>query len=170
MGIRRWIQDRPHGLERLWQALEWTLQKSEPLVSRVGYDRTATVILPFEDIGKKLVFNCQTCGQCVLHYTGMTCPMNCPKNLRNGPCGGVRENGHCEVIPERRCVWVQAWERAQQMPKYGDELCWVMPPVDRTLQGTSAWANMMEGRDFDYPPGWIAVAELEGEATAVKQT
>ena len=37
------------------------------------------------------------CGQCVLHSTGMTCPMTCPKTLRNGPCGGVREDGDCEV-------------------------------------------------------------------------
>ena len=39
---------------------------------------------------KKPVFGCQMCGQCVLHSTGMTCPMNCPKTLRNGPCGGAR--------------------------------------------------------------------------------
>ena len=26
--------------------------------------------------------------------------MNCPKTLRNGPCGGVRQNGGCEIKPE----------------------------------------------------------------------
>jgi hypothetical protein len=36
------------------------------------------------------VFGCRMCGQCVLHSTGLTCPMTCPKQLRNGPCGGVR--------------------------------------------------------------------------------
>jgi hypothetical protein len=36
----------------------------------------------------------------------MSCPMNCPKSIRNGPCGGVRLNGHCEIKPEMRCVWV----------------------------------------------------------------
>ena len=56
------------------------------------------------------------CGQCVLHSTGMTCPMNCPKTLRNGPCGGVRPDGHCEVKPEMRCVWVKAVERAPKTP------------------------------------------------------
>ena len=42
---------------------------------------------------KKPVFGCKLCGQCVLHSTGMTCPMTCPKQLRNGPCGGVRPDG-----------------------------------------------------------------------------
>ena len=65
---------------------------------------------------KKPVFGCQMCGQCVLHSTGMTCPMNCPKTLRNGPCGGVRPDGHCEVKPEMRCVWVKAVERAPKTP------------------------------------------------------
>ena len=62
------------------------------------------------------MWDCQMCGQCVLHSTGMTCPMTCPKNLRNGPCGGVRENGHCEVKPEMRCVWLKGFQRSQNWP------------------------------------------------------
>ena len=58
------------------------------------------------------VWDCRMCGQCVLHDTGLTCPMTCPKTLRNGPCGGVRADGHCEVEPEMRCVWVKAYARA----------------------------------------------------------
>ncbi|MBF6309362.1 methylenetetrahydrofolate reductase C-terminal domain-containing protein, partial [Nocardia farcinica] len=42
-----------------------------------------------EVVLKGWIFNCQMCGQCILHSTGMTCPMTCPKKLRNGPCGGV---------------------------------------------------------------------------------
>ena len=48
------------------------------------------------------IWGCQMCGQCVLHSTGMTCPMNCPKTLRNGPCGGVRANGTARSSP--RCA------------------------------------------------------------------
>jgi hypothetical protein len=70
-------------------------------------------LLPLlEDVVKKPVWDCRMCGQCVLHSTGMTCPMTCPKTLRNGPCGGVREDGHCEVKPEMRCIWVKAEERS----------------------------------------------------------
>src|SRR5256885_1250612 len=40
---------------------------------------------------KGRVFGCQMCGQGVLHSTGLTCPMTCPKTLRNGPCGRADE-------------------------------------------------------------------------------
>ena len=147
MGIGRWIQDRPHALERLWQVAEWTLLQLDPLASRLGYDRAARIILPVEDLGKKLVFDCQTCGQCVLHFTGMTCPMTCPKKLRNGPCGGVRLDGHCEVKPETKCVWVDAYERSLKMPLFGHEIANEQPPVNWQLEGTSAWINMLADPD-----------------------
>lgn len=51
------------------------------------------VLIPVEEAIKKPVFGCQMCGQCILHDTGLTCPMGCPKNLRNGLCGGVRPDG-----------------------------------------------------------------------------
>jgi hypothetical protein len=94
------------------------------------------------------------CGQCVLHSTGMTCPMTCPKNMRNGPCGGVRPDGHCEILPEMPCVWVQAWERSQHMPVFGDSILQALPPLDRRLQGTSAWINDLTGLSRRVPAGW----------------
>ena len=68
------------------------------------------------------IWDCKMCGQCILHSTGMTCPMNCPKNLRNGPCGGVRPDGGCEVKPEMRCVWLKAYERADHLPVWGPHI------------------------------------------------
>jgi hypothetical protein len=103
---------------------------------------------------KKPVFGCQMCGQCVLHSTGMTCPMNCPKQLRNGPCGGVRPDGHCEVKPEMRCVWLKGWERSEKLPLWQDEFHHLRPPVDNRLWGTSSWRNFFSGRDKQTPPGW----------------
>ena len=101
------------------------------------------------------VFGCRMCGQCVLHSTGMTCPMNCPKELRNGPCGGVRPNGNCEVKPEMRCVWLKAYDRSRKLP-WRDEFDEVHPPVDNRLWGTSSWRNLLSGRDKQLPPGWEA--------------
>jgi hypothetical protein len=117
--------------------------------------RFAGLFTAVEEIGKKAVFDCQMCGQCILHSTGMTCSMNCPKNLRNGPCGGVRQNGHCEVKPDMRCVWVEAYERSLQMPTYGHELIQIQPPVNRQLEGTSSWINMLHDIDTVTPQGWI---------------
>ncbi|MBJ7257799.1 MAG: methylenetetrahydrofolate reductase C-terminal domain-containing protein, partial [Akkermansiaceae bacterium] len=37
-----------------------------------------TFIATIEHVVKGPVWGCQDCGQCVLHSTGMTCPMNCP--------------------------------------------------------------------------------------------
>ncbi len=115
--------------------------------------RTERLFVVGERLSKGVLFNCQMCGQCVLHSTGMTCPMNCPKNMRNGPCGGVRPNGHCEIRPEMTCVWLQAWERSSRMPLYGSDIHQVLPPLDRRRQGSSAWLNELNGL-AEPPPGW----------------
>ena len=98
------------------------------------------VVAGVEAVVKRPIFGCRMCGQCVLHSTGMTCPMNCPKTLRNGPCGGVRADGGCEVKPEMRCVWLRGYERSRRLPllpaAWRDEFNHLRPPVDNTLRGT----------------------------------
>jgi len=71
--------------------------------------------------------------------------MTCPKNLRNGPCGGTL-NGQCEVIPDRPCVWVKVYERAQAANRV-DDLKLYIPPRNRALQGTSSYINYYLNRD-----------------------
>ncbi len=59
---------------------------------------------------------CQSCGQCELGKTAGICPLTaCGKGLMNGPCGGVREDGKCEVDPEKDCAWVKIYERMEKM-------------------------------------------------------
>ena len=106
-----------------------------------------------EALVKKPVFGCQMCGQCVLHSTGLTCPMNGPKTLRNGPCGGVRPDGGCEVKPEMRCVWLKAVERSRKLP-WAEEIHDLRPPVDNQLKDTSSWLNYFTKRDKQAPKGW----------------
>ena len=98
-------------------------------------------ITKVEAMAKGLLFDCKMCGDCALSKTGMSCPMNCPKTIRNGPCGGVRENGHCEVKPEMRCVWVAAWDGASRM-KHGDAIRTVNFAVDHRAKGTSSWLKL----------------------------
>ncbi len=116
------------------------------------------MILFFERKSKETLFDCRMCGQCILHSTGMTCPMTCPKNLRNGPCGGTRMNGNCEVLPDQPCVWVLAWERSQRLPMWRDHMRHLNPPVDFRLRGTSSWENLATGRDREAPRGWASYA------------
>ncbi len=112
------------------------------------------VFVQGEKITKGIVFDCKMCGDCVLHSTGMTCPMTCPKNLRNGPCGGVLANGHCEIVPEMMCVWVMAWERSKKMPAYGAQIENILPPLDRRLENSSAWINDFRDDVRTSPVGW----------------
>jgi len=160
MGIGRWLQNNPSFLERAYQLNLRLFKLAQPLISRLGYERVNRWIAGPEDWGKSIVFDCRMCGQCILHSTGMTCPMTCPKNLRNGPCGGVRGNGHCEVIPEMRCVWVQAFERSLHMPVFGEEMIYIQPPVNRQLEGSSAWINMLTEADKNVPPGWADMSYI----------
>ena len=140
--VRRWSVRHARGLETFYNGFERVLVALAPLLRRIGYDRLERPFAWLERQSKGLLFDCQMCGQCVLSRTGMSCPMNCPKRLRNGPCGGVRPNGMCEVKPEMKCVWVDAWEGAQRM-KEGAAIQIVDDPVDLTLQDRSSWLRQV---------------------------
>ena len=119
-------------------------------------------VLLFEKKGKEVFFDCRMCGQCILHSTGLTCPMTCPKNLRNGPCGGTRLNGNCEVLPDKPCIWVLAWKRSRKMPMWRNHMLHVNPPVDFQLKDTGSWENLVTRRDKQVPAGWKAYDERTG--------
>jgi methylenetetrahydrofolate reductase (NADPH) len=114
---------------------------------------------------KKPVFGCQACGNCVLGLMEYVCPMTCPKNLRNGPCGGT-SNGQCEVIPEQACIWVEVYQRAKSADRV-DELKVYIPPRDRALQGTSSYVNYFLNRDSrpDHPKQLIAIDTVKPAAS-----
>ena len=146
MGLRSYIQDHPAPLVWAWEATKPVLRWMRPVFKRVGMERSSKWVKPPEELIKGILFNCQDCAQCVLHYTGMTCPMNCPKHLRNGPCGGVRLDGKCEVKPEDDCTWVRAIERSRKTP-YAREILRLNPPVDWRLEGQASWVTFSLGRD-----------------------
>lgn len=98
-----------------------------------------------ENLVKKPFFRCQDCGQCVLSYNAYTCCMRCPKQIRNGPCGGTRQDGHCEVYPDRHCIWWLINERSKKLGRQ-HKLRKYHIPVDRRLEHTSAWLNVFAGR------------------------
>jgi hypothetical protein len=152
--LARWFQDRPALLESAYRFTAALIHRIEPLLRRVGFHRLEGLFEWGERLSKGFLFDCRMCGMCNLRGTGMTCPMTCPKELRNGPCGGVRQNGKCEIIPEMDCIWVLGWQRAAKMHTYGERILLTHPPVDRQLKGTSAWLNMLDERDIRLPSGW----------------
>jgi len=140
--VRLWSVRHARGLSRFYAGFESVLVKLAPLFEKIGYQRMERPVAAVERTVKGLLFDCNMCGRCVLSSTGLSCPMNCPKQLRNGPCGGVRANGHCEVKPEMRCVWVEAWKGAERIPGGLEAISVVQAPVDRRLEGTSAWLRV----------------------------
>lgn len=113
-----WIDRRPdlaHGVERLEFAVKFPM------------------------------FGCQACGNCVLGSMEYVCPQTCPKQMRNGPCGGTNSHGKCEVV-EKPCIWALVYERAKAANEI-DQLNTYIPPPDRSLKGTSSWINYFLNRD-----------------------
>jgi len=140
--VRRWSVRHARGVEIFYKWFEKVLVTLHPLWNAIGYERLEKPVAAVEKVVKGILFDCQMCGQCSLSSSGMSCPMNCPKTLRNGPCGGVRANGHCEVKPEMRCVWIEAFEGSQRMAEGKQAFKIVQFALDSRLKGKSSWLQM----------------------------
>lgn len=136
--LRNWSVRNARALEWVYARFSKLLVLADPAFRLIGYDRLEKPVAAVEATVKGLLFDCRMCGQCILSKTGMSCPMNCPKSLRNGPCGGVRTDGNCEVKPDMRCVWVAAFEGAARMSDPA-AIRTLNPPLDRSLEGRSSW-------------------------------
>lgn len=158
-GRRHWAVRNARWLSAAYRGLERFLILLHPLFARLGYKRLDPAFLLVEKSLKGVLFDSQSCGQCVLSETGMACPTNCPKTMRNGPCGGVRPNGACEVKPNMLCVWVLAWEGKQRMKQAVNA---TLPPVDARLKNTSAWLRKVREHHGHPEPEWPRAATGKG--------
>jgi hypothetical protein len=143
--LRLWSVRHAFFLAATYRAFERLLRGLDPVFRRIGYARLERPMASLERTVKERLFDCRMCGQCVLSSTGLSCPMNCPKGLRNGPCGGVRANGNCEVHPDMPCVWVQAYAGAERMGAVAT-LGQVQAPVDHRRAGASSWLEAAQKR------------------------
>ena len=116
-----------------------------------------------EHLAKVLIFDCHDCGDCALIDVAYNCPMSqCPKNQRNGACGGSF-NGWCEVYPEkRRCVYVIAYARLKNYSEEtrldGDRI----PPCNWDFYQTSSWINYYLGKDHTAKSRDVPEVKKEG--------
>lgn len=160
--LRRWSVRHAALMERTYAVVERVLLAAAPLLERIGHERLEKPVAAVESVVKGALFDCRMCGQCALSSTGMSCPMNCPKTIRNGPCGGVRPDGNCEVKPDMRCVWVEGYEGARRMQN-GDAIHTVQFAVDHRLQGSSSWLRVVrEKRAADNIEAGPGAAAPEG--------
>ena len=88
------------------------------------------------------LFGCRMCGNCLLQETAFICPMECPKGVRNGPCGGSTPE-HCYVDETRPCIWYKIYERSFAMGREG-RLLEVLPPLDWEKVGKETWSDVFK--------------------------
>ena len=158
--LRRWSVRHAGGLERLYRLFSSFLVACAPLLRALGYARVEKAVLPLERQLKGLVFDCRMCGNCLLSVNGMACPMNCPKSVRNGPCGGVRPDGGCEVDPKMQCVWVEGW-RGTRLMSAGALSELPNAPANARFAGSSSWIRLARG-EHTPPPLCGAPATTSG--------
>lgn len=139
--VRLWSVHHSRFMEGLYNFINPGILLALRGVTKIFGTKLDKPITAMEAGLKGVLFDCQMCGDCALSRTGMSCPMNCPKTIRNGPCGGVRPNGMCEVKPEMRCVWVAAWDGASRMKK-GDAIKDLEFAVDHRDKGKSTWLKL----------------------------
>jgi len=133
-----------------------------PLMQSIYKRRKNNKAHGLEHIIKVISNDCKDCGDCALLDLAYLCPMSqCPKNQRNGACGGSYD-GWCEVFPnEKKCVWVRAYAR---LKKYGEEdqlgnYC--LPPANWNFYQTSSWYNFFLG--LDHSAQRLGIKSSKGE-------
>ncbi|MCL2136630.1 MAG: methylenetetrahydrofolate reductase C-terminal domain-containing protein [Coriobacteriia bacterium] len=101
-----------------------------------------------EHIAKTVLYHCQDCGDCGLEPAIYTCPMSrCPKQQRNGPCGGTVD-GWCEVYPNQRyCIYFKAYHRLKKYNELYKLDSFITVPNDWALNETSGWSSYTHKRD-----------------------
>jgi len=67
--------------------------------------------------------------------------MECPKGMRNGPCGGSTSE-KCYIDETRPCIWYRIYRRAFRMGRE-HMLLEVLPPLDWDKVGTETWADVV---------------------------
>ncbi len=88
------------------------------------------------------LFGCRMCGNCLLAETALICPMECPKGLRNGPCGGSTSE-YCYVDKSRPCIWYKIYERSFEWGRE-EVLLEVLPPLDWEKVGKDSWSAIFK--------------------------
>ena len=116
---------------RRWQP-PYNSFKREPFGNRI--------LASVEKIVKGPLWGCRMCGNCLLQETAFICSMECPKGIRNGPCGGSTSE-YCYVDETRPCMWYRIYDRSFKMGRQ-EKLLEVLPPLDWDKVGGETWGDV----------------------------
>ena len=118
---------------RRWQPIYYPFHKEKWFNSLLN---------SFEILYKGPLWGCRQCGNCLLQETAFICPMECPKGIRNGPCGGSTPE-HCYVDETQPCIWYKIYERSFKMGRE-ERLLEVLPPLDWEHVGGEQMGGVFE--------------------------
>ena len=145
---------RPRFVERLSSAAHRRLIAPDTFAARFFAAHLTGGLWPkllgVSSLYRKATLGCQSCGDCIqdhLSYAG--CSMRwCYKELRNGPCGGSRQDGTCEAHPELPCLWNLVYETSLALGEDPARFArTLIPPRDWSLDRTNALVNRFAGTD-----------------------
>ena len=107
-------------------------------------------LLGLANVYRQKTWGCVMCGDCIqehLNFPGCTMAL-CYKELRNGPCGGSRVDGSCEVDDQQQCIWNLTYHNTlaagDDPKKFAHTL---IPPRDWGLNRSNAMVNRLAGLD-----------------------
>jgi methylenetetrahydrofolate reductase (NADPH) len=142
-----------YGFSRLFHRLMFEPGKRlygvmKGLSRRVAGSKMERIFHKLEHWTKVVLFDCRDCGDCALIDVAYLCPMSqCPKNQRNGACGGSFE-GWCEVYPGKKlCIYVRAYARLKKHKEEAQLEESIVEPCNWDLYQTSSWINFYLGKD-----------------------
>ena len=116
----------------------------------------------FEAPVKKMLFDCEECGDCFLVENFGICSMGkCEKGLDNVPCGDANPDGTCGSNEERQCVGELVYEAAASEGEAGLAKLQqqINPKRDVSLEGTASILNYMFGKDHTKKVNLIQIGE-----------
>lgn len=121
------------------------------ICSKIEGTKIEGIFHKLEQLTKVVLYDCRDCGDCALIDLAYICPMSqCPKNQRNGACGGSFE-GWCEVYPgKKKCIYVRAYTRLKKNRQETQLEKNILPPCNWDLYQTSSWINYYLGKDHSF--------------------
>ena len=145
----------------LYKPLAQVLGKSKSLRQANGFLYKAFYDA-FETPVKKLLFDCEECGDCFLVENFGICSYGkCEKGLDNPPCGDANPQGMCGNNPDLRCVGELIYEAAAGegsagLKKLADK---INPKRNPSLQGTASILNYLFKKDHTKKSPIIQIGE-----------